>query len=58
MESLYQPAVRLGNRNTVGTGWMPPMPDPRDYTEESPAILGMSRKLGLVGKKAVPVPVI
>jgi len=42
----------------VGTGWLPPMPDLRDYTEAEPGIAEMSKKLGLTpGKKrATAVP--
>ena len=31
----------------VGTGWLPPMPDLRDYTEECPEIAAMSKKLNI-----------
>lgn len=31
----------------VGTGWLPPMPDLRDYTDEKPEIAAMAKKLGL-----------
>ncbi len=30
---------------TVRTGWLPPMPDLRDYTEETPVIEGMLEKI-------------
>lgn len=45
---------------TMGTGWLPPLPDLRDYTEEEPEIAKMAKKLGLPkGKtpKAMPAKV-
>lgn len=38
----------------VGTGWLPPKPDLRDYTQEQKEVKVLSKKLGL-GKKA-PLP--
>jgi C1A family cysteine protease len=32
---------------TVGTGWLPPMPDLRDYTDEEPQVAEMVKKLRL-----------
>jgi len=34
----------------VGTGWLPPLPDLRDYTESTPEITAMAEKLGLTRK--------
>ena len=31
----------------VATGWLPPLPDLRDYTEEHPKIVEMAQKLGI-----------
>jgi len=31
----------------VGTGWLPPLPDLRDYTAEHPEITEMAKKLGI-----------
>nr|WP_238974600.1 C1 family peptidase [Pelodictyon luteolum] len=36
-----------GHPKPVGTGWLPPMPDLRDYTPSHPDIAGMVRKLGV-----------
>jgi C1A family cysteine protease len=36
-----------GVANPAGTGWLPPMPDLRDYTEEHPDIADIVRKLKL-----------
>ncbi|HEV8582870.1 MAG TPA: C1 family peptidase [Thermoanaerobaculia bacterium] len=35
----------------VGTGWLPPVPDLRDYHEGKPEIAEMAKKLGLTAKK-------
>jgi C1A family cysteine protease len=42
---------RLGR--SLGTGWLPPLPDLRDYTEDSKEIAPITKKLGL-GKGASP----
>ena len=45
----------------LGTGWLPPLPDLRDYTTAKPEIAGMAKTLGLArgGKelKAAPISV-
>jgi len=43
---------------TFGTGWLPPLPDLRDYTVEHPAIAAMTGKLGLAktAKKPSSIP--
>lgn len=39
----------------IGTGWLPPLPDLRDYTEEQPDINEMAKKLGAPpSKKLIP----
>ncbi len=38
----------------VGTGWLPPLPDLRDYTDASPQIAEMAEKLGLAEKLGPP----
>lgn len=41
-------AVRLPDSGRlVGTGWLPPLPDMRDYTEAKPEIAKLVKKLGL-----------
>lgn len=41
----------------LGTGWLPPMPDLRDFTEMKPEIAKMTKKLGFgKGKKAKALP--
>jgi len=36
---------------TVGTGWLPPLPDLRDFTDAEPQIAEMAKKLGLSKSK-------
>lgn len=45
MDTLYQPVVLAETNEIVGTGWLPPLPDLRDYTREHPAIRDISEKL-------------
>lgn len=46
------PKITLsGSRKVVGTGWLPPMPDLRDYTQDQKDIKALSRKLGIDKKK-------
>jgi C1A family cysteine protease len=40
--------LEIGKR--VGTGWLPPLPDLRDYTESTPEIAALAEKLGLTEK--------
>jgi len=47
METLYSKLILPGLEGPVGTGWLPPRPDLRDYTEDSPMIKPMLAKLGL-----------
>jgi len=52
-----QKMVELAGREApVGTGWLPPRPDLRDYTETTPAVAAAVRKLGLAGAKAETLP--
>jgi C1A family cysteine protease len=44
MSMLYSKPV-LADGSTVGTGWLPPMPDLRDYTATTPEIAELSAKL-------------
>lgn len=45
----------------MGTGWLPPLPDLRDYTDAEPEIAPMAKKLGLAATKksqpAIPASV-
>lgn len=50
MYTLYKKVELLETKETVGTGWLPPMPDLRDYSVEHKDIEGMAVKLGLAVK--------
>lgn len=39
----------------IGTGWLPPLPDMKDYDNEHPTILSMSKKLGVNPEGSKPV---
>jgi len=58
MYATYQLVNLTETEECVGTGWLPPMPDLRDYTQAEPGITEMSKKLGLTagkkGAKALP----
>lgn len=45
MHSLYKQAEISETGGTFGTGWIPPLPDFRDYSEENPEIADLARKL-------------
>jgi len=47
MFTLYNKVELLETKETVGTGWLPPMPDLRDYSVENQDIKDMTKKLGL-----------
>lgn len=47
MVSLFGKLFLSGSNQIVGTGWLPPMPDLRDYTKEQKEIRNISRKLGI-----------
>lgn len=51
MYAAYRPVLLAGTPTPHGTGWLPPMPDLRDYTEEMPQIADMATKLKLTDKK-------
>lgn len=47
MESMYGKLYLPGSNIIVGTGWLPPRPDLRDYTENQIDIKAISKKLGI-----------
>ena len=55
MYASYEKVELLETKETVGTGWLPPMPDLRDYSVEHPDVREMAKKLGL-GVKASSLP--
>jgi C1A family cysteine protease len=45
MYEAYRTASLRATGETVGTGWLPPLPDLRDYTDEQPEVAAMLRQL-------------
>ena len=56
MYAFYKNVTINVAHETFGTGWLPPMPDLRDYSAEEPEIKLMSKKLGLTAKAEPAVP--
>jgi C1A family cysteine protease len=51
--SVFNQSVTIPKtRRRVGTGWLPPLPDLRDYTETTPQIAEMAERLGLAERLA------
>lgn len=51
MYALYSKVELPETKEIVGTGWLPPIPDLRDYSLEQQDIKDMAKKLGLAAKK-------
>jgi len=47
MYCLYEDVILPQTCEVVGTGWLPPLPDLRDFTPETPRIAKMSEQLGV-----------
>ena len=56
METLYGKLILPCSGEIVGTGWLPPKPDLRDYTKEKKEIKEFSKKLGIGEKKLKAAP--
>ena len=57
MNELYEQAGVPELEMSFGTGWIPPLPDLRDYTEETPAVAEMVTALGFApGENAPAAP--
>jgi len=55
MYAMYKEVQVPETKETVGTGWLPPLPDLRDYTKEQPDVAKMAKMLGISPtKKLVP----
>ena len=60
MYTMYKKVEIQETGEIVSTGWLPPLPDLRDYTEEQPEIASMVKRLGLSPTrkmKALPIQV-
>jgi C1A family cysteine protease len=53
MYPTYKEVEIPETQEIVGTGWLPPLPDLRDYTEEQPDVAEMVKKLGIAPIKKV-----
>lgn len=53
MYAAYQSVTLPQAGESVGTGWLPPMPDLRDYTSAAPDLAAINKKLGLDPSKAL-----
>jgi C1A family cysteine protease len=49
MYAAFKKVVIAETNEVVGTGWLPPLPDLRDYSPEHPDIAEMNNKLGIAG---------
>lgn len=47
MYSAYKAVALPDSTQLVGTGWLPSLPDLRDYTEEHEAIASLTKKMGI-----------
>lgn len=56
MYDAYAKAAIPGLGGTLGTGWLPPLPDLRDFTDAAPEIAEMTKKLGLGDGKKLKAP--
>jgi C1A family cysteine protease len=54
METLYGKLVLSGSKEIVGTGWLPPRPDLRDYTAGQKQIVAICKKLGINDENRTP----
>jgi len=56
MYPAYQRVRLAGRKQDVGTGWLPPLPDLRDYTESVKDIPEMVKKLGIPPEEESELP--
>ena len=47
MYPLYSTVQEPETQMTFGTGWLPPLPDMRDYTAETPQITELASMIGI-----------
>jgi len=57
MYNLYSKVNLPETNGTVGTGWLPPVPDMRDYTVETKNIKNIAKDLGIVKTLSLPATV-
>ena len=54
MYKMYEKVDIPEIEEVKGTGWLPPLPDTRDYTDETPEIAKIVEKLGVKEARAIP----
>ena len=54
MENLFGKSILSGTDQLLGTGWLPPKPDLRDFTSQHEEIAEMNLKLGINGGSDLP----
>jgi len=60
MMGIFKNAISPETGESFGTGWLPPMPDLRDLSDQDPRIVAMNEKLGIPKDKpgkAIPASV-
>jgi C1A family cysteine protease len=53
---MYQKLTLESSHQKVGTGWLPPLPDLRDYTEQMGDLPDMTKMLGIAPKSKYAMP--
>ena len=54
---LFNKIAEIKTTNEAfGTGWIPPVPDLRDYTDKHPDIESMTKRLGITSSKKMTGP--
>jgi len=51
MFAMYKEVQIADTNERFGTGWLPPLPDLRDYTEEQPNIANLAKRLSISRSK-------
>jgi C1A family cysteine protease len=51
---MYHKVRIVGSEKVLSTGWIPPMPDLRDYTEEHSQVKNIAEKLGFTHELTLP----
>jgi hypothetical protein len=54
MSFLYAARIELADGRAAGTGWLPPIPDLRDFTDTHDEVAPMVKKLGFADPKSPP----
>lgn len=52
MYSAYEAPINQENNQPLATGWIPPFPDLRDYSDDTPEITSLAKSLGLTSRRS------